>query len=411
MFMLPRPCSYLLVIGSLLVTAVSAVHAEDFIAPYGGNLYVKCTGGSAGATSQFGTGTSSATFKVYLDNLPSSCPTAEVLIGAVTAGQTLPFGIQTYWERTYWAFSTASDQGSVVSFSDSCNNLRMGGKIIQQTSPSTWLMHLNDAAHYTVDKCQADNILIQLRLEAGAANGLLIASQNDPPTTNAGVVVRWTPEMDHAYDKGRFWFKAGSASGMVSVTMLDTGQYEVGAFVITNKSGQKFDLLPSTFSVALLDPKKPPKALDYIPPERVIGKINSSLGWSRFGAGVAAGMATRTETTTSNTSGNVNVNGDGGMANGTYNQTTTSTRQVPDKQRQQQIWEEQRRREQAASNQVQDISQWSLRATTLQPGQEIKGAVFFKRDGSCGSRKGCSLRLTVPVGDTTFEFPVVIKKQ
>ncbi|MGA2717292.1 MAG: hypothetical protein ABSG41_29805 [Bryobacteraceae bacterium] len=75
------------------------------------------------------------------------------------------FGIKTLWQgRAYWAFSTSTDQGSVVSFSDACNTLRMGGKVIQQTSSTTWLMHLNDAAHYTVSKCGADNILIQLRL-------------------------------------------------------------------------------------------------------------------------------------------------------------------------------------------------------------------------------------------------------
>src|ERR1700680_4436925 len=40
----------------------------------------------------------------------------------------------------------------------------MGGKVIQPTGTNTWVMHLNDAAHYTVSTDEANNILIQLRL-------------------------------------------------------------------------------------------------------------------------------------------------------------------------------------------------------------------------------------------------------
>ncbi len=53
-----------------------------------------------------------------------------------------------------------------MAFSDVNNTLGMGGKIIQQTGPTTWLMHLNDAAHYTLSSSEANNILTRLRLEA-----------------------------------------------------------------------------------------------------------------------------------------------------------------------------------------------------------------------------------------------------
>jgi hypothetical protein len=86
--------------------------------------------------------------------------------------------------------------------------------------------------------------------------------------------------------------------------------------------------------------------------------------------------------------------------------TTTSTRQVPDEQQRQQIWEAQRQREQQAYNSAQSVSDSSVRANTLVPGREIHGLVYFKRERSCASRTGCSILLTVPVGDTTFEFPV-----
>jgi hypothetical protein len=88
-----------------------------------------------------------------------------VLVGLVSAGQTIEFGMSTLWVgQTYYAFSGNSDQASTVAFTDVCNVLGMNGKIIQQTGPATWLMHLNDAAHYTISKCEANNILVQIRL-------------------------------------------------------------------------------------------------------------------------------------------------------------------------------------------------------------------------------------------------------
>jgi hypothetical protein len=164
MFMLSRICCGLVAFVSLLLFA-NVVDAESFTAPYGGNLYLQCIGGSAGATSQFGIGSSPANFVAYLNGLPSGCPDAEVLVGPVAAGQTVEFGISTLWlGQTYWAFSGNTDEASIVSFTDVCNTLGMNGKIIQQTSPTTWVMHLNDAAHYTISQCEANNILVQIRL-------------------------------------------------------------------------------------------------------------------------------------------------------------------------------------------------------------------------------------------------------
>lgn len=162
-----------------------AARGQGFVAPSSGNLYIKCVGGSAGATSEFGTGTTQANFMPLLSHLPTSCPTAEVLIGPVSAGQTLHFGISTAWNnQTYWAFSSETDEASLVAFTDVCN--KVGGRAVQQTSSSTWVMHLNDAAHYTISQCEANNILIQLRLAVSPAPQLtpdvLIAQINDAAT-------------------------------------------------------------------------------------------------------------------------------------------------------------------------------------------------------------------------------------
>jgi hypothetical protein len=156
-------------ISAFLLAACGSLRAENFVVPYRGTLYMECVGGSAGATSAFGLGTSEANFVPYLTGLPASCPDKEVSVGAVSAGQTVQFGISTAWNgQTYWAFSSGTDQGSIVSFSDVCNTLGMGGNNIQQTSSTTWEMHLNDAAHYTLSQCESNNILIQLRMAAAS---------------------------------------------------------------------------------------------------------------------------------------------------------------------------------------------------------------------------------------------------
>ena len=155
-------------VAALLVSGEIALRAEGFLAPSSGNLYIQCTGGTGAATSQFGTGTSPANFVPLLTSLPSACPTKEVLLGTVAAGQAVAFAIQTQWNgQTYYAFSGGTDPASVVAFSDTDNSLGMGGKIIQQTSPSTWVMHMDDAASYTVDDNDRD-LLIQLRLATPA---------------------------------------------------------------------------------------------------------------------------------------------------------------------------------------------------------------------------------------------------
>jgi uncharacterized protein (TIGR03437 family) len=152
----------------IAISAAINANAESFIAPVSGTLFMQCVGGSAGATSQFGTGTSIGNFVSYLNSVPGSCPTTEVQVGVVTAGQTVTFGIHTLWNgRDYWAFSNGTDQASIIAFSDTHNSLGMGGNIIQQTSPNTWVMHLDDAASYLVDDNNAD-ILIQLRLGGSA---------------------------------------------------------------------------------------------------------------------------------------------------------------------------------------------------------------------------------------------------
>jgi uncharacterized protein (TIGR03437 family) len=175
---LPRLRDPFLLICSLAacIQPVKAGASGNFIAPFSGTMYVECVGGSAGAQSQFGTGTTPANFVPLLTGLPSSCPDAEVPVGSVTMGQTVQFAMSTFWQgQPYWTFSNASDQASLSSFTDVCNVLGLGGSVYQPTSDSTWVMHLLDAAHYSsgysiclgsgFQPGQGDsNILIRLRI-------------------------------------------------------------------------------------------------------------------------------------------------------------------------------------------------------------------------------------------------------
>jgi hypothetical protein len=156
-----------------------SVPRRSFVAPTSGTLYLKCVGGSAGAISQFGIGASPNTFVSYLSALPRACPTTEVAAESVSAGQTVPFGIQTwYGDQSYWAFSTSADPGSLVSFTDMDNSLGWGGSVLQTMGTNIWVLHLNDAAHYTVSSWEANNILIQIRLQP-----------SEPPWPAGSVVV------------------------------------------------------------------------------------------------------------------------------------------------------------------------------------------------------------------------------
>ena len=143
---------------------------KEFVMPVSGQLYLQQKGGSAGAVTTFGLGTSPANFVPYYTGLPNDPnPTGEVSVGSFTAGTTIHFGMFTQLgSETGWAFSNGTDQASIVAFTDVDDSLGMGGSIIQQTSANTWLLHLDDALSYLFDDDDND-VLIQLRVAAASS--------------------------------------------------------------------------------------------------------------------------------------------------------------------------------------------------------------------------------------------------
>lgn len=138
---------------------------DAFVMPYDGTLYLQQKGGEAGAITDFGIGTSPTNFVKYYSGLPNSPnPTGEVKVGYFTKGTAINFGMFTqFGSQSGWAFSAGSAAPSVVTFSDVDNSLHMGGKITQQTSATTWLLHLDDALSYLYDDDDND-VLMQIRV-------------------------------------------------------------------------------------------------------------------------------------------------------------------------------------------------------------------------------------------------------
>src|SRR5215475_4361099 len=111
--------------------------------PVSGDLYLQQMGGEAGADSIFGLGTSPADFVPFYSGLPNSPnPSGELFAGSFNSGTIINFGEYTL---SNWAFSNGTDPASLEAFRDLSNHLGMGGSVIQQTGPYTWLLHLDAA--------------------------------------------------------------------------------------------------------------------------------------------------------------------------------------------------------------------------------------------------------------------------
>jgi hypothetical protein len=154
-----------LLAGTLLFASVCVASAENFIMPISGRVYIKLLAGDGGAATNFGVGSSPTAFTSYLQGIPDT-PSQEVLIGTFPEGATVPFGMHTTFAgQSAWAFVSGTDQPSLRAFTDTDNSLGMGGRIFQQTSPTTWKMNLDNAMSYLYDDDDND-LLIQIRLEA-----------------------------------------------------------------------------------------------------------------------------------------------------------------------------------------------------------------------------------------------------
>jgi hypothetical protein len=154
-------------LAAVLATLLFCSHAwaDFFVVEYHALVYLKPAGGSAGAITEFGMGTSMENRVPLFRGLPNSPdPDQEIFVGLVRAGTVLHFYQKTEWNSaTHWAFSNGDDEASLIAFYDGDNSLGYGGSAVERTGRNTWLFHLDDAASLLHDDDDND-VLIQIRL-------------------------------------------------------------------------------------------------------------------------------------------------------------------------------------------------------------------------------------------------------
>lgn len=162
-----------LIVGSNTVTATysgdqnnsptSAWTTQTFVMPYNATMYLQQEGGSAAASTEFGTGAWPTNFVQGYSGLPNNPdPTGQVRVGTFDAGTIVNFGVYSvYGSQTGWAFSdeVGNNQAALVSFADLSNSLGLNHAITQQTSSTTWVLWLDDALSYQYDDDNNDAII------------------------------------------------------------------------------------------------------------------------------------------------------------------------------------------------------------------------------------------------------------
>lgn len=144
---------------------------EEFVMPTSGYVSLQFIGGSAAATTTFGLGTDPSDFDPLLGGLPNApSSTSPVDVGFFSQGTTIHMGMYTTWgDLSGWAFSDWTDEASIVAFSDTHDSLGLGGSIIEQTGPDTWVFNLDDALSYLVDDDNND-LLIELQISPAVSS-------------------------------------------------------------------------------------------------------------------------------------------------------------------------------------------------------------------------------------------------
>ena len=163
-----RPSTLAIVLLTIALCGAPAATAGFFVLPYDAEVFLQPAGGEAAATTEFGYLTPTGNLVPLFEGLPNMPnPDHAVDLGFFTGGTGLDFYEKTeFGGMTYFAYSNAHDQASLVAFTDIDNSLGMGGSVIQQTGTSTWLFHLDDAASYLFDDDDND-VHIQLQLQVG----------------------------------------------------------------------------------------------------------------------------------------------------------------------------------------------------------------------------------------------------
>jgi hypothetical protein len=152
----------LLFFGCAVAALGASARADEFILPFDASAYFTPAGGSAGAVTTLGLGTSLATFRPVYSGLPGNpSPNEEIYVGDYVQGTPIHIGEETSFSGTFWAFSAdTTSPASRTAFMDLDNSLGFGGSIIQPLGNNRWELHMDDAASYEYDDNDSDVLLI-----------------------------------------------------------------------------------------------------------------------------------------------------------------------------------------------------------------------------------------------------------
>ena len=207
----------------------------------------------------------------------------------------------------------------------------------------------------------------------------------------------WSSNCAHLWFSGSLVKVIRSNGVLVAVAIQDTGKYFMAQVSVVNKTASPLDVLPQSFSSAVLRPHR--KTLRYLPPDKVIRSISNSAAWSNFFTALGAAGATQQSVTQSTTNGTASAYGTGGSAYGRYSENTTSVTSVPDQQAQQDAANRIAANNAAVTAAAREVSNGSFQPTTVAPGKSVTGNVYFER-----AHKTESTEVLIPVNGEVFDF-------
>jgi TPR repeat protein len=227
---------------------------------------------------------------------------------------------------------------------------------------------------------------------------------------------RWLNNLivwDQADQKGCDFFYQDGEQIFISYSgplTLATSIHEEKDFVVAwicalldKNSKVRIDILPDQITLCTILPQVALK--DPANPDRLSASmVRKARIWGALLAGLS-GMATSSRTTyeSGEFDGAYTSYGTYGRFRGTYSGTSTTTQ--PDYSAREQGQRAAQRTIERAEQRAQQLSMGALRGTTLVPGAEVSGLVYFPKD-----KRGQSGVLRILIGTTDFEFPFLLVK-
>jgi len=145
------------------------VYAKAFMqdglkAPFDCSVFLRAVGGSAGATSEVGLGTTPDNFRPFIWGLPREITDEVVELGKFREGESIPLAIKSNFSGDHYAFMGGQDRESITAFTDKDGSLEEHGKQLIEPVGERFLMHLDDAASFSFDDNDQD-LLVEIWFE------------------------------------------------------------------------------------------------------------------------------------------------------------------------------------------------------------------------------------------------------